>query len=331
MMQGWAADLCDRLANHVDLLGLRRDMTGEQFEDRLGAFLRFTRSLRDVASYPRAGLATPAEPTQTIEAWFNQAAGTAQEINRSILESLHELFSGTRVHRTPAEQAYGPLLRALQVERLTYVTTNYDLAGEIALEALGKRPYAGVDQAWSPGDPQLVHLDDLLANDTTRTPVLHLHGRVDWYTTDEGQLVAVDPNAPFNPSLGTPALLLPDPDKVYDDFVTQTIWRHFEVALGQATHVLVLGHSLNDTQLLRALTRVTDQQLAIALHAPEGAGLSQWRKDEAALLQKIGRTPHIIPMDFGPRPCADPVRLQHFLGGGTPPSNATSAVTALPG
>jgi hypothetical protein len=164
----------------------------------------------------------------------------------------------------------------------------------------------------------------------SRTPVLHLHGRVGWYTTPEGQPVAVDPNASYNPSLGTPALLLPDPNKVYDDLVTQTIWHHFAVALGQATHVLVLGHSLNDTQILRALGRVTDHQLAIALYAPEGAGIWQWAEDEAALLQKIGRTPHIIPMDFGPQPCVDPVRLQHFLGGGAPPSNESGVVARLP-
>lgn len=48
--------------------------------------------------------------------------------------------------------------------------------------------------------------------------------------------------------------MLPDPDKVYDqDDIIIALWQQFGEALARAKRVFVLGHSLNDRYLLRAL------------------------------------------------------------------------------
>jgi len=40
----------------------------------------------------------------------------------------------------------------------------------------------------------------------------------------------------------------------------------------------------------------------------------------------LGRS---VPVGFDPQPRVDSVRLQHFVGGGSPPSNALSSVTLI--
>jgi hypothetical protein len=48
--------------------------------------------------------------------------------------------------------------------------------------------------------------------DLDTVPVLHLHGAVGWYRTRRG--IEIHPaDQPYNPALGQPALLMPDPGK----------------------------------------------------------------------------------------------------------------------
>src|SRR5262249_45624824 len=132
LMDGWAANLSDRPEMHSELIGIRKGMPGLAFEERIGAFLHFRESLPNVSPYHRAGLPSPTDPSTAIETWFAQASGVADQINETLLKSLHELFGEASIHPTVAASAYGPLLTALQATELTYATTNYDLAGEIA-------------------------------------------------------------------------------------------------------------------------------------------------------------------------------------------------------
>lgn len=328
LMPGWAADLCGRLGEHAELLGLTTEMSSEQFEERLGAFLRFTRSLPDVADYPGAGVADGGD-VEEFSRWFEQADETARAVMEAVFTSLHELFGRSRIDADAATTAYGELLARLNAERLYYATTNYDVAAEIALGRLGRRPYTGLDASWFSGEPQHLHLDDLLANDTQRTPVLHLHGCVGWYIADDGSPIATEPDAEFSAELGTPALLLPDPDKVYDDVVSEAIWRQFSVALSQTDLVLVVGHSLADPQLRNALAEVPDEKLGITIHALPGATSSAWTTQESTLVNFLERRPHVIPMDFQANPCADRERLSRYLSGVAADYSSSSSVAPL--
>jgi hypothetical protein len=304
-------------------------MSPEQFEERLGSFLRFTQSLPNTAMYPRAGFSDPSANSREIEHWFEQAATTSKQVTQAIYASLHELFGSARVSPRAAAQAYEPLLTLLQAERLTYATTNYDVAGEIALDELGRRPYAGEDVGWSATEARVLHFDDIFSDDTRRTPVLHLHGRVGWYRTADNQVFSAPPDATYIAERGAPALLLPDPSKVYDDFVSESIWQQFSAALGQATHVLVLGHSLNDPQLRATLQQVPDNKLAVTIRAKEGATYRIWDGAQSAIVESLGRSPHVIPIDFGPRPCASRQRIDEFLTGAGAQYNEATPVESI--
>jgi len=94
---------------------------------------------------------------------------------------------------------------------------------------------------------------DKYMTDAEVVPVLHLHGAVGWYEQD-GQVYDRSGDLPFNPTLGAPVVLYPDPDKdPTSDAAVDKLWREFREALDRASHVLVIGHSLNDPALVRAL------------------------------------------------------------------------------
>jgi hypothetical protein len=75
---------------------------------------------------------------------------------------------------------------------------------------------------------------------------------------------------------------LPDPEKDYRLAVIDTIWAQFEAALDRARMVFVLGHSLHDAALVRALReRVTPaRRIGVALYAPDRHGLQLNEEDE---------------------------------------------------
>lgn len=60
--------------------------------------------------------------------------------------------------------------------------------------------------------------------------------------------------------------MLPDPEKNYDqDLTIITLWSEFRSALGRAKKVLVLGHSLNDSYLVRTLSQYVGDPHRVAV------------------------------------------------------------------
>ena len=96
---------------------------------------------------------------------------------------------------------------------------------------------------------------------------------------------------PYNPTLGTPVFLPPDPLKdPSNDANVAGIWSEFETALASATHILILGHSLNDEPLIRAIESVGPQaDVAVATLGPD-------RKEISDALPKA----KVIEIRFGP-------------------------------
>ena len=121
-----------------------------------------------------------------------------------------------------------------------------------------------------------VRVTNLLDGIPRYVPVLHLHGRVGWYrqTNSSGQVeVYVSSNSNHSQGFGVPIVMLPDPNKVYDsDDVISVIWSQFLDALRRAKKVLLLGHSLNDKELVNAIAanvEPLDRVGAVVLAEPE--------------------------------------------------------------
>jgi len=143
----------------------------------------------------------------------------------------------------------------------------------------------------------------LLAGLPRYVPVLHLHGRVGWFRRDDGRVYAADV-VRHQAGFGVPVVMLPDPDKVYDqDDVIIAMWREFSQALARAKRVFVLGHSLNDQYLLRALVQNVQplDRIAVSVLADEQDRL---RPDPSAapviakITQVLGNAA-VVPMRFG--------------------------------
>jgi hypothetical protein len=149
-------------------------------------------------------------------------------------------------------------------------------------------------------------------------PVLHLHGRVGWFRRD-GRIYGSGITQ-YQRGLGVPVVMLPDPDKAYDqDEVIAAMWQQFEEALARAKHVFVLGHSLNDRHLVRALAQNVEptSRIAVTVLADKAA---PDRQDPSAVPveQKVSNALQgatIIPMRFGTNADSESRRaIQAWLG-----------------
>jgi hypothetical protein len=103
---------------------------------------------------------------------------------------------------------------------------------------------------------------------------------------------------------GTPVVMLPDPDKVYDqDDIIIALWREFSTALARAKRVFVLGHSLNDRYLLQALIQNVQPLDRIAVSVlGDNQNPPQPHPSAGPVIAKIRQSlgnAAIIPMRFG--------------------------------
>jgi hypothetical protein len=227
-------------------------------------------------------------------------------IVNKVRESLYELFAEKAVDTFRANAAYRDLFQVLGIgpsSRFLYATTNYDTIAEMALKDYGRLPDWGTPPAeGNSGESQLM-VHGLIDGLPRYTPVLHLHGRVGWY--QQGGRVYSAPVVRHQEGLGTPIVMLPDPDKVYDsDDVINSLWDQFQQALRRAKRVFVLGHSLNDSFLLRALAENVEpfDRLAVSVLAdPDGPdGVAESARPVIDKVRTLfGGRVGTIPMRFG--------------------------------
>lgn len=304
LMNEWSDALYDALWNKsadlVDLLGIRRGQSGPVFEKAIGDFLAWQRVLPKAARFLPFGLTQPDQ--RVTDNWESIAARRAEQVIEALNETLYRQFGEGQIWYRDAASAYAALLSAVDFPRdgsLCVATTNYDPAAELALAELEMRPdagdVAGRDQyRWL--DPARL-LDRCHANHGV--PVIHLHGRVGWYTQPDGRVRVEEKSVAFNPSAGDPTVLMPDPDK---DPLTQPaireLWGQFDQALRDASHVLVLGHSLNDPVLMDHIRANTTQASLAVSMLPQDA----LRQDSLDHVQRTLPTAHVVPMVFGPEP-----------------------------
>jgi hypothetical protein len=201
---------------------------------------------------------------------------------------------------------------------LWFATTNYDACIEVAFSSKGfdiedgfTRPSFGATPVLDP-----LGLAERSLQSTGILPVLHLHGAVGWYRDQTGVIRRHANDQPYNQTLGSPALLLPDATKTVDSLTgAERLWDEFRLLIDQATHVFILGHSLNDRHLLDLLRR-GDKPIAVATFAPDGAfgdqDAARIAQDHVASLLPNAVT---IACDFGPSGHIDESRVAKWFDG----------------
>ncbi|HXA27655.1 MAG TPA: SIR2 family protein [Candidatus Angelobacter sp.] len=264
LMGDWSDFLVKKLAAHpayLEASGLKNGMLGEDFEAQLGRFLQQVRAfplISEVLAPSVQFQQTPGLSEPLLKQWHQQAEFHLQAIVDLIHQSLYEQFGTDAFDLQGAIQAYGALFQTLQINSATpfvCATTNYDPIAEHAITGQGW--LADWGEPHTPHGEAPIDVHGLLDAMPRYVPILHLHGRVGWYRrTEPDTRVYATTTTQHQRGFGTPIVMLPDPNKVYDDDdVINTLWQQFAEALARARRVLVLGHSLNDRAVLRALTQ----------------------------------------------------------------------------
>jgi hypothetical protein len=244
----------------LEVTRLGKQLDGPEFERRLGAFLqayrampRIERILNATATFPNVQL-----HEQQIQTWFDNSRFALDQVVGGIYKVAFEQFAQERVAVSYATMAYDSLFKALGIDgstRVVVATTNYDVIAENAIEEIGRRTDNG-----SPRNPNLpVRVDNLLEGGSYHVPVLHLHGCLGWYRRRDDDALIAFGGSRYEPQMGTPVMVLPDPEKSYgDDPAIRSLWDQFGDALRAARRVLIMGHSLNDQLLVQRIVENLD-------------------------------------------------------------------------
>jgi hypothetical protein len=325
LMADWSNELVEALNRAerglAETLDLRTGLKGDQFEEVLGAFLRWTQTFDATERFMKVGRPGPDTPISSeIVRWLSLARERTSTIVRAVNVSLWREFSLNRVDTATATNTYQRLLKALRAvpgkgsTTLFSATTNYDRSAEVALGELGFSVDTGTRAVR--GRTERLDLDAVQPwTDPMIVPHLHLHGAVGWYRDPE-RGIRVDPaDRDFDDRL-TPAVLYPDPDKDplgEGEVGVNALWNKFGDALKSATDVLVLGHSLHDRPLLDALFQYSGRntRFAFTFHhdaEPIEERLNSYRTAIA------NREVSLVSMDFQPK--HDFSSLRAWIDGG---------------
>lgn len=309
LMAEWSELLIKKLmttgTDFHDITGLKQGMSGPEFEDALGKFLSNAEAFKKIHDF--VGLTyrfasgtggNPASEAQ-LKDWYGNASHQIDRIISAIRATVVEEFNPDKLAGEAAARSYKELLGYLHVERpILYATTNYDHLAELALETLRLHPESG-DSVPMRGIQRapldVAHLIDLSPH---RSPVLHLHGKVGWYRQPNGEIECRDVTT-HDDSHGVPVLMLPAPEKNYaGNDILVLLWSQLEEALKDARKTLVLGHSLNDVQLVKVLKAIPDlKNLAITVLSNEQNDAD--RLEVERLKKMFGDLPKYIPLRFG--------------------------------
>lgn len=302
LMTDWSDALCAALDEEEDSLAaachLEPGMNSETFEKNLGLLLRW-RQVRDLEKrFQGLGGGQAGKHMQGIPKARANTNERLKTIMATLNRTLYDQFGQGNIDDERAASAYRALLASLGGPELVLATTNYDRSGEAALDALGHNIDTGFRH--KAGRTPMLQPKGIVRDRLSATPLLHLHGAVGWYEKDN---IVKDHNAdePFNPSLGAPVVLYPDPDKdPTSGAIVSQIWDEFRAALELADSVLVIGHSLHDPALVRTLKHTAKSKKV---------GISYLMPSEAERVNKLIDKAIPIHIDFGPQLVVDAQRL----------------------
>jgi hypothetical protein len=313
-MAEWSNALVEKIGrasgSYVTATGLAKDLDGPEFEKRLGQFLRRVPAFTQISSMLRPSLnfqlAEPLMDERLLSRWHAHTALHLSKITDLIHESLYENFSAESIDLDAAAQSYARLLQDLRLgnaDSLVYATTNYDPAGEYAIEQFGALPDWGAPRLVRDSGSAPLRVDRIIDGLPRYVPVLHLHGRVGWHRRlDDGTLHSAE-TAKQAAGLGTPIVALPDPGQPdRTEPVIQLLWDQFEQALRRARRVFVLGHSLADRALVDSLRRHVSpaHRLAVGILS---------REDDAGEIDQSATATMNVLRDSLPGACMITVRF----------------------
>ena len=328
LMPDWSNALVQKLSTsgmgHLDLVGLTREMSGEQFEERLGQFLRQSQALDDIEdllepSQRLMGMPNEIQTQGILKSWHYQLQNHVDQIMGAIHNSLFEMFSQTDIDTRRAVEEFRWLLGVLQVTTTSpfvFATTNYDIIASRVVSELGRLPDWGAPPKLYPGAGEnVLKVDDLLGGMNRYTPVLHLHGKAGWYEKDE-RVIEIAHNE-YSKDFGIPVVMLPDLAKDYGaSAVINSIWSQFRAALRRAQRVLVLGHSLHDRELLEALRANVQpmSRIAVSVYVAGNQSPSVTADPVKAIVRDYLPGATVIEMQFGQSHNGE-AELQQWLTG----------------
>lgn len=324
MMSEWASSLVDALGHAAGLLKLSPSMRGDEFEAALGRFIRFAEALPSIEPLHTLGgargLIGPSQlvqPALNSQEWLNIAWQNVDLIRRALWRNLYEHFTTDHIDEQTAHTSYKRLHDLIRdtLRRdandpvfIAHATTNFDRAIEAAIDIEAAREnkswiesrdgftknIAGRRAVWAPNLLNSVDQDGVI-------PVLHLHGAVGWYFTEDGTtLQSRASDEPIDDRL-TPALLLPDDTKNVSAFPDplRQMWDQFKQQLANCTHVLVLGHSLHDAHLVQELEASQKPIAAVAFSERVNDSYDVEHSSDAKELRKVMPGLKLIGGNFG--------------------------------
>jgi len=269
IMAEWSRDIrtcVDQVTSGLaSSMGLHDGMRGDEFEEILGELLEWETTIPLIERYHKFGGTPPGSVSGYVQNWIQANRSRADGVVEAIRESLYDNFNSRRIDSRIAVGAYSDLLSLASrqtADRLICATTNYDPSLEMVLEEMDFDVRDGFDRSKGWGTP-ILSPGGLIrscgnATDQEAIAVLHLHGAVGWYRTNDGAIEFYPPDKAYNRSLGVPALLLPDPRKDPSRHEgVNALWSELDDALENSTHVLILGHSLHDVHLVEHLRNHT--------------------------------------------------------------------------
>ncbi|MFL6239307.1 MAG: SIR2 family protein [Actinomycetes bacterium] len=335
LMSDWCDDLTDALdvlePGTSRVLGLTTGLPGDVFEQRIGALLRLQAELPLFEGLRRLGMTSlianeEAYPLQ----WAGIAKRRLDAITETVHENLYRNFGYSHYNDGLAEQAYSRLKSMLTAAGsdigLAFATTNYDQCIEAAFAAPQWKILDGFRR--SPLETPILNATGIAEEwlqATDRIPILHLHGAVGWYRGDDQRIRWYPPDRGYIPALGRPALLLPDPEKTTTSLPgAETLWDEFRKLLAESTHVLFVGHSLNDDHLVEVVaqagrpTAVLVYSRSLAKVGGPDAEQDDDGTEESAtgFVDRVLPGARVIPGIFGPQPEFPEAELHGWLGEG---------------
>jgi len=339
-MAEWSDALVEKIGqvsgSYLAATGLAAGLDGPASERRLNQFLRQVPAFTQIGSILKPSLGfQPSDPPMVeppLSRWHSDTALHLSRITDLIHESLYENFSAESLDLDAAAKAYARLLQDLRLgnaDSLVYATTNYDPAGEYAIEQFGGLPDWGAPRQVSDRGSSPLRVDRIIDGLPRYVPVLHLHGRVGWHRSPEDGTLHSAEMAHYRPGLGTPIVMIPDPGHAYNtEPVIQLLWDQFEQALRRARRVFVLGHSLNDRALVNSLRRNVSPPHRLAV------GILGREDDAAEIDQSAAATMNVlrdclpgacmITVRFGPDPVISAQGVRYWIEG-------IKATSRLPG
>jgi hypothetical protein len=295
LMGDWSDALAEALEDEEERLSeacvLEEGMSPEEFEKSLGLLIRWdqVRHLDERFKWLGGDRAMSLTNEPDVTRARENMNRRMEVVMATVNATLYEQFGLGRVDDERAVAAYQALLRHFGKSELAIATTNYDRSAERALDALGRHVTTGFPPS-AQRTPRL-RPAGMASDRNSGTPVIHLHGAVGWYERD-GNIEDHYGDQPYNPSLGTPAVLYPDPDKdPTSSAYVSLLWTEFRAAMDQADVVLVIGHSLHDRALVDELKRVRGKK---------PLGVTYFADEEDERISALIGDAIPIQMDFGP-------------------------------